>query len=390
MECVKATGGAQVAALLLFSLIGCGTDKAPEAKATSPPAGPPRAATTRPVAPAEPPPISFNASGSLPAAIRGYRLGMTLPEARAADATLKPFQTSGEDSWETTTDDRGFSVNLIFGKRRLSKITYSMGSISPSDALLFDKQVFSQLGAPTAQVWQPRGDLRWVWIDGDIRIGYTDHELMTGREVLLEFAVYPALIDPSSYSGKELLLGWVRRNWGEPSPESMRPRQLPRAWAGLQLGISPAAAREALPALTLQWLANGATGKADLSNGNHWTLSFWRGGLISFCEENHVVKASDLGVLREHYLSEYGDPLEPVEGPDVEWLVWNDGQVRVDFQAHKTSLEPDAQTNDYKSVDKPWTLTCVGDEQLRHSKAIEEAGHNPPKYKPVEHGTSFF
>jgi hypothetical protein len=94
--------------------------------------------------------------------------------------------------------------------------------ISPQDEVAFKESTMEQLGKPDREIDIRPNSSHWVWIDGDVRVRYTNSlasDITGSRSSELEIAAYPALLtsDPATKApiGGEDYLRYLKRGWGE-------------------------------------------------------------------------------------------------------------------------------------------------------------------------------
>jgi hypothetical protein len=292
------------------------------------------------------PKLEFASSGRLPVALQGFRLGMSVADAMSAASNsgqtyVGPTPSEPERNlWLHTAD--GFLVTCFFSQGRLVEATSSAEDISPVDEAVFRRSAMDHLGKPDREL-EPGADTNsWVWIDGDVRVRYTNRhqsDITGSRSAEVEVAVYPALLAGDSavkaqIGGKEYLRH-LRWDWGENPGEVVR-KPLPKGLRGdVLLRMRPWQVRSAVPGIQINsYSEKGARGSLE-SKVADTTVDFWDGSVSKFCRTTYDVPPDQFSALHERLIKGLGEPTEvlpfvipPAKGPG-EIISWEDTQTKV-------------------------------------------------------------
>jgi hypothetical protein len=326
------------------------------------------------------PPLRYSSSRSLPAKLHWFQLGMSVSDALAHDSKIEYFDSSkGKPSPSDANaqlDDKlpeGFSVSMSFRHGRLVWIMSEVGDISPDDAQLFDRDTLSQLGPPSVNVYQGSDRTTWVWVDGDVRLQYTNrpeglsnHGLGGPRIVSLEMCVYPEMHQ------KDPL---IARGWGD-ATEPVVLKRLTDGIGGLRLRTAPWQVRQAVPGIDITAVSEQKAG-GEFTNGDYRvTVEFWEGHLMSFCEYWSNQRSQHYLSVRDHSLQLWGTPARGFSTADLENIVWDDGHTMIDYDCVKGTGNAGALFS-----------RCFIDLELAQ---LADTTERPAQFKPAPSTKSFF
>lgn len=292
------------------------------------------------------PELRFASSGRLPVALQDFRLSMSVAD--AVSAASKGGQTYAgptpsepeRNLWLHTAD--GFLVTCFFSKGRLVEAKSSAEDISPVDEAVFRRSAMDQLGKPDRELERGPDTNSWVWIDGDVRVRYTNRhqsDITGSRSAEVEVAVYPALLADDSAAraqigGKEYLRH-LRLGWGDDLGAVVR-KPLPKGLQGdVSLRMKPWQVRSAVPGIQIiSYSEKGARGALE-SKVADTTVDFWDGSVSKFCRTTYDIAPDQFSALHERLIKGLGEPTEvlpfvvpPAQGPG-EIISWEDTQVEV-------------------------------------------------------------
>jgi hypothetical protein len=292
----------------------------------------------KPPAVATVPPLQFSYSRRLPIKLHSFQLGMSIADALNSDSNIayldsskgKPAASDRDASLVDKLSD-GFFVMMSFPHGRLVYISSDVGSLSPDDAQSFDTNTLELLGPPTVDVYEGSDRKTLVWIDGDVRLKYTNrpggglsrHGPTAPRIVTLEMCVYPQMQkDPS-----------LDYEWGNTSAPVVH-KPLPEGIGGLRLRQSPWELRQAVPGIDITTIseqeAKGEYKTPDYVLG----VKFWRGHVKSFCEYWSTYQFQRYVVVRDQSLKLWGTPgrrWDNVSHSGVEMITWDDGHTDIEY-----------------------------------------------------------
>lgn len=381
--------GAIACLLLLFFLLGSddkknhdnlnGPDKSNSA---------PSAASTN--APSTSPSLHFNCSGRLPITLHGLRVGVTVEEAMNEDPTItalgadkgsesRPATKSQNGLFTRGNSDSGFYEVANFQAGKLIDILSTVSGLSPEDASEFNQNTLQQLGPPDVRVYAGPSTDVWVWIDGDVRIRYTNgaggSPIPGSRMVSAEIAVYPEIIKgETSADNASGWSGYIRHWWGDKTGDVVT-KQLPTELSGLKLRMTPQQVRSALPGIEL-FRTN-----AHRQQGNFQGVDvvFWD-GLLDFFDRNwDNVPDDQTAQIRQRLMGELGTPSEDARfSEDAETLTWEDGHTKIVYIFGVS-----------RSGTRGVTVMCW-DERLQAASDAADAEEHPPQFKPAPDAHSFF
>lgn len=288
---------------------------------------------------------------TLPEALHGFKLGITVDQARAIATKLAYSCKWKRDRWQTekvpcmevslndyplrpavnipsstllVESPEGFQIHLIFINGSLTFISSELDKLNARDAAEFDGNIVREIGKPAVKymVSDRQDTWRSIWI-GKVRLAYqnkpdpTSHDAGMHRMVSVELVSYPQWLeliehairqDPTvAYgqdSAEEILFG-TREAWGDARLEEPR---VPRELAGLLLG-------EALSRLTT---AHGDSPNKPRDVGNAHDLSIpiadhdavigARNGKVKEICQTIQIPGQELESYRNNLPTEYGNP----------------------------------------------------------------------------------
>ncbi len=338
-------------------------------------------------------PLHFTSSGRLPTEFHGMQLGMSVAEAIAEDPDLKSClggPTADKSATPCTLSD-GFSLITVFSQGRLVEIDSEVRNISPEDAALFNTNTLNQLGKPDVNVYEGSSTDAWVWIDGDVRIRYTNSgndSTLIGRSgprtVDITLVIYPAMMamiradkNSNSFASKTEAL-MLEQDWNA-SPLDLR--TLPRNVSGLELSMTPWQVRSILPGIEINTISEDEaigelkTAKVDTS------VSFWDGRAMAISKSWYDVPTDQLPQIRAKLLKDYGTvrPLPPIIPGAPEIFSWEDNETQILFYLWLKG-----------KGERPEVDAWFTDRRLASLKAAAEAAANPPKFEAAPETHSFF
>jgi hypothetical protein len=293
------------------------------------------------------PPLRIETSGRLPQAVQGLRLNMTLGDATAFVPNLKQQganTASGTTSFFGDTS-LGLETTLFFKQGRLYEIEFAMDVLSPTDRDAILKDTLAQLGPPTKQIWSFPETTRLVWIDGDVRIAYSDDGSGPKNENPPRYVKLFVIHWPSYREVTEKETNNVRAQsdvirsqsyevfeseelvkWAE---EPFVPRSLPRGVGVVQLGVMPWQARSALA--SDGWSRSTGDNLFCREGCERWEkgnlaveVSFLADKVIRVVEDFGELTAEEAQNRLRRWLADYGTPVEAAtfgggRGPVDRW-----------------------------------------------------------------------
>jgi len=133
----------------------------------------------------------LSSSGRLPTALHGFKLGMSISDAKALEPNLM-----GEGGYLSGRTNEDFYVTLGFTENRLYSTHSTLSHIRPDDAHDFDRSTSLQFGPSDKRIYKGPDAGCWVWIDGDVRARYEDHEDgdRVSRDLDFELVAYPTMM----------------------------------------------------------------------------------------------------------------------------------------------------------------------------------------------------
>ena len=312
--------------------------------------------------PTEGPPLALSTSGRLLKGLHGLELNMTMKDA----ILMMPHfdeKTSGL-LYERNSD--GFEVHVFFNQGRVFLVYSSIESITTEDADSFYKDTIAKLGEPdVALVHWGKEEKEWIWIDGDLRVRFTDtasgdlgHHFHF-RRVTLEIVNFPIYIaDLQRHHHSSTDINGVLVHWGAVAAVY---KQLPTSFdSGVRLGMTPFEVRSLVKGIEISML-DDRVGIGVIRNNDKTSFAmFLDNHLYSICIYSGE-RRSDLSALREELVSQYGTPtnsgfLELL--PTGLGLTWQDDRIRLEVQDVASANIPE------------W---CLVDEEL---KDISDLYHN--------------
>jgi hypothetical protein len=343
-------------------------------------------------------PLHFTSSGRLPTKFHGMQLGMSVAEAMAEDPDLKSClggPTADQSATPCTLSgdaSDGFSLIPVFSQGRLVEIDSEVRNIRPEDAALFNTNTLNQLGKPDVNVYEGPSTDAWVWIDGDVRIRYTNSgndNTFIGRSgprtVDITLTVYPAMMamiladkNSKSFASKTEAL-MLEQDWNA-SPLDLRTLQ--RDVSGLELSMTPWQVRSTLPGIEINTISEDEaigelkTAKVDTS------VSFWDGRAMAISKFWYDVPTDQLPQIRAKLLKDNGTPsacLPPILPGAPEIFTWEDNETQIDFYLKLKG-----------KGERPEVDAWFTDRRLASLKAAAEAAANPPKFEAAPETHSFF
>ncbi|HYU46595.1 MAG TPA: hypothetical protein VEK84_10520 [Terriglobales bacterium] len=337
----------------------------------------------------------FRYSGRIPNHIQGFQLGMGVGEALARDPALEKYLHDGKPSPSDldvtlVAKVHGFSTGLGFFGGNLLNIHSYIGSVSPSDAALFDRNILAQLGPPSGEVYVGLENKSWVWIDGDVRIRYEDRVLKSlgeGREVEIDVAIIPALLASEEKKNRgvnsdavdgDWLLKSLRYQWAIDDEPVIR-RPMPRGEDDVKLRMAPWQVRAALPGIDISSISDNEQRGTYQRNSSRVDVSFWDQQACAVCRETTSVSVEQFDNMRRRLMEELGTPAGGWKSRLTEVYDWEDDEVTVDYMWGPSMGEGG----------KPAVRACFRDKELQGQKDSQELLRQPPKYTSPE-TRSFF
>lgn len=281
------------------------------------------------------PPLRIESSGRLPQQAQGLSLGMSVAQALSSEANLQPF--SRDEKIDPVAPQvglfgrtaRGFDNMLLFEHGSLVHIDFGLTNISPADTAALLEDTLAQLGPPTKTIWNFPETSQLLWIDGDVRISYSDQASGSARQPRLEIVDWPVYRRTLLSARDELVRHQEMVQWGE---ETFAPKSLPREFAGVQLGMRPWQMRAALGSSGLERSALCDAGCQcwikNLRGSQSIDLTLWQDQVITIHEELDNIKAGDIPRIENQWLDRYGMPLQGSDA--IGDFAWTDGQVKLD------------------------------------------------------------
>ena len=352
------------------------------------------------------PELHFVSAGRLPTKLHIFRLGMSVAEAMAEDPDLKnQHGDSGSGSQPPTSDpdaqlEQGsertdFYETASFSNGRLTYISSTVSNISPEDASLFNRSILVQLGKPDVEIYAGSSANAWVWIDGDVRIKYTNNpggNPAGARSVDLSMVIYPDLIKrilaERSKPGRDTTqwdedanLEFTKHYYGDDASPVIR-KQLPTGLPDVRLRMTPWQIRSALPGIELIRMSTdqqqGELKAQDVSTD----VALWD-GLVSFVGRTwEKVSADQVVTLRRNLMEEFGTPSErilPVMN-QFESITWEDEHTKIVYMFSVMATDKSHQIQAFY-YDK--RMSALSD-------AANAAEHPSEQFKPAPEGHTFF
>jgi hypothetical protein len=352
------------------------------------------------------PALHFASSGRLPIKLHDLRLGMTVAEAMAEDPNLENQHTdSGSGSQPGASDpnaqlvrrsDRtGFFETASFSNGRLTYVTSTVSSISPEDASLFSRNTLVQLGKPDIEIYAGPSANAWIWIDGDVRIRYTNDPVGNpagARTVALSMVIYPDLIkgllaerskpggDPTRWDA-DANLELNRHDFGEDTSKVVL-KELPDGLPDVHLRMTPSQVRSALPGIELTRMSeSGQQGTLEAQNVTT-DVALWN-GLVSFVGRTWgKVPSGQAITLRRNLMEEFGTPsarVPPVMN-QFESITWENEHTKIVYMFSVIASDKSHQVQAF-----------YYDKQLQALSDANQAREHPQEqFKPAPEEHSFF
>jgi hypothetical protein len=266
----------------------------------------------------------LSSSGRLPTALHGFKLGMSISDAKALEPNLM-----GEGRYLSGGTHEDYYVTLGFTENRLYSIHSSLTHISPADADDFDRSTSSQFGPPDKRIYEGPDAECWVWIDGDVRARYVNSEDgdRVSRDLDLEVVAYPTMVTVESTPHPSKLVRQVSYDWGE-SSEPFVLKSMPTEVDGLRLGMQPWEVRSVVPGIDIssrsEHLSQGFQG-GDSPTG----VAFWDGRLYQFNRIHENVSASQFAQTPQQMIAVLGTPIRGWQIPLTVDLTWEDQKIEI-------------------------------------------------------------
>ena len=290
----------------------------------------------RPGAQPEFQPRDIRASGRLPQRLRGVSLGVGYDVAGAQNTDLSPDRLPNSDDQSSLSSfpksgAAGLQVTLERG--RVAWIRSYVEQTSPSEAGDLQNDVLGRLGKPDSEVRLDPDETKWVWIDGNLRIRFSNapyqhvYSLSTtgdfcppdARSVSLELADWPFYRSrPESTGSSEfsrraaaLSRDWGNEDWGESTLPYEPTKELPRELGGLQLGIEPLLAGNLYPRMKTEVYTGERTSQCLDEGLDFLCVESWRGRVYQITQNREVSEADFdaeglrlwIGGLEPHFTS---------------------------------------------------------------------------------------
>jgi hypothetical protein len=283
-------------------------------------------------------PLELKTSGRLPAGVQHVRLGMTIRELSDVAPPSKEYYDAAQRTVGPQDSDyvgKAGQFELLAGltRGRLVFAYFTLGNLSEGDAAAFDQDTLSQLGPPDKHIRMPAGNTRWVWMDGDLRLAYSNRSYFVDngrRYVRLEVSNYPVFLKIiSSISHMELPeADELQREWGDVGDTV---KTLPTVWRGLQFGMAPWQIRSVFPGAEIH--LDDGHGMSLIHPGPEDSLTLWfqEGRLTGVCDEVNLSSAAFQRNLPD-MMAAYGTPVEYIAlggSPPSQHIEWQDGERSV-------------------------------------------------------------
>jgi len=188
----------------------------------------------------KPAPLAFSTSGRLSAGIDGFKLGMSIPDVLRVDPDLENFdygKPTTRNGWLWSKSHVGFTDQLGLTAGRLIWIDSTGAAASRADAVAFEQSVLSNFGKPDTEESGERGSEHWVWIDGDVRVVYTNSPVTRigsegPRYLNLKTAIFPLwmsaieksapTVGTAAVTAARKVVSEERQSWGDEPPSGVR------------------------------------------------------------------------------------------------------------------------------------------------------------------------
>jgi len=344
------------------------------------------------------PVLHFTSSGRLPTKFHGIEIGMSANQVLAINPDLKYcLNTSDHDPNATLCSplDRsgGFSQMLSFSDGRLFEISSDVDSIRPEDAEQFNQNMLNQLGKPDVSIYGGPSKYIRVWIDGDVRIRYSDsapNGSLFGsngtQTVSMDMVVFPVVMDAvrnstSNDMSKADELTTAKNYWGDNASQPVF-KQLPRGLPNLTLLMTPWQVRLAVPGIEIDTTSeHEANGKLETPRVDT-SVAFWNGRTMAISRWWYRVPPDQFAKLHDQLIQTYGTStawMPTINGATNESFTWEDNTTKIDYVLNRKGR-----------YGQPEVDAWFRDLQLSASKAADEMAANPPKFKAAPAIHSFF